>query len=294
MTLRVLSFRLATTGRSRLVAAIAVAAGVSSCAEAAPGDAMNLCGFQKVFSEDFDTLSVDARDGSKARWTAHTPWDGDFGAAVFSDPQAGFPFTVADGVLTIEARKGEDGKWRSGLLSAVDAQGRGFSTAYGYFEARAKLPAGDGLWPAFWLGTAAKQGDKSPSVEVDVIEHYGRNPRKFHSTVHIWRKDPPGALRPAQTNPTVVPSGSLSNDFRLYGVDVRRETIVFYLDRKEIWRVETPPELDKPLFPLINLALGGGWPIDATPSPSRMEVDYVHVYAPPAGDRPKDCDSTKP
>ena len=96
-----------------------------------------------------------------------------------------FPFVVEDGILSIEARKGSDGKWRSGLLSSNDPDGRGFAQRYGYFEMRAKLPTGPGVWPAFWL-----IGDRDPStrVEIDVLEYYGIKPDRFFSTVHVWRK----------------------------------------------------------------------------------------------------------
>ena len=65
---------------------------------------------------------------------------------------------------------------------------------------------------------------------------------------------------------------------------------LFYLDRRETWRIATPAELTKPLMVLVSLALGSGWPIDLTPNQSIMEIDYVHVYErDPAGGRRRDC-----
>ena len=55
--------------------------------------------------------------------------------------------------------------------------------------------------------------------------------------------------------------------------------MVWYFDGVELWRQPTPPEAKVPMYVLVNLALGGGWPIDKTPDPSRMLVDYVRVYA---------------
>jgi hypothetical protein len=43
------------------------------------------------------------------------------------------------------------------------------------------------------------------------------------------------------------------------------------------------------LFPLVNLALGSGFPIDRTPDPSVLLVDYVHVYAPDPDGRAARC-----
>jgi beta-glucanase (GH16 family) len=79
-----------------------------------------------------------------------------------------------------------------------------------------------------------------------------------------------------------VPSGALSSGFHTFGVDVEPDWITFYLDRRETWRVATPSELRDPQMVLVDLALGSGWPIDHTPDPSIMKVDYVHVFAPGA------------
>src|ERR1700722_17875043 len=76
--------------------------------------ALDLSNAKLTFDEEFDTLSVSSR-GPDTRWIAHTPWYGDFGDASFADPEPGFPFTVSNGVLNIEARKRADGKWQSGL-----------------------------------------------------------------------------------------------------------------------------------------------------------------------------------
>src|SRR5581483_8726554 len=79
----------------------------------AAGASFDPCGLKPTFADDFDTLSVSAHGETGSRWIAHTPWNGDFGDAAFTDPGPGFPFRVRDGILEIEARKGSDGKWRS-------------------------------------------------------------------------------------------------------------------------------------------------------------------------------------
>lgn len=230
-----------------------------------------------TFSDEFDDLSVSAW-GPGTRWIAHTPWFGDFGDAAFADPEPGFPFTILPGgILRIEARKGKDGNWRSGLLASVDPQGRGFSQQYGHFEMRAKLPRGPGLWPAFWLG-AIPDGKAEASLEVDVLEHYGHAPHAYQMLANVWFKEPPGTNR-WEKHIHEFPPGLLYEDFQTYGVTVGREWIVFYMNRVEIWRTKTPVEHKRPLMILLNLALGSGWPIDRTPNPSYMYVDYVRAYA---------------
>ena len=90
--------------------------------QAAEGPLLDLSSFILTFDEEFDDQSISARS-SDTRWSAHTPWNGDFGDAVFTDPGPGFPFVVENGVLRIEARKGDDGRWRSGLISSRAADG---------------------------------------------------------------------------------------------------------------------------------------------------------------------------
>lgn len=269
---------------STFVRYVTVLLGLTSClfwsaSAVAQEREIDLCNFRKTFADEFDSLSVSARDATTARWTAHTPWHGDFGDAVFTDPEPGFPFTVENGVLSITARRDEQGRWRSGLLSSVDSKTNGFSQRFGYFEARMRLPPGPGLWPAFWLGTNEPRDRVEPGIEVDVIEHYGHEPSTFLSSLHVWTKTPGGGAKSEAKHHTVkVPSGSLYSEFHTYGVEVAEDDIVYYFNRREVWRQPTPPELVMPLFPMVNLALGSGFPIDQTPSPSVLEVDYVRVF----------------
>jgi beta-glucanase (GH16 family) len=229
--------------------------------------------FKMTFDEDFNGLDVSAW-GPGTRWIAHTPWNGDFGDARFSDPRADFPFTTSNGVLRIEARKLPDDVWRSGLLASTDPKGNGFKQRYGYFEMRARFPAGEGVWPAFWL---TSQGD-AKAIEVDVVEHYGHVPDRYTASLHIWdRKNPKLSKSFHQRVP--VSAGSLYRDFHTYGVSIDRSSIRYFFDRREVWSIPTPPELENPFTLLLDLGLGAGWPIDKTPNPSVMEVDYVRVWS---------------
>lgn len=237
-------------------------------------DALDLTAYTSTFEENFDSLSVSAWGETKSRWIAHTPWNGDFGAASFSDPADGFPFTTAGGILRIEAKRDAQGVWRAGLLSAVNPRGEGFSQKFGYFEARMKLPPGKGVWPAFWLIGL----DRSAfTAEIDVLEYYGRAPHEFSSGYHIWRESH-GGTNQSDGYWTTVPEGSLSTEFHTWGVDIGPKRTTIYFDRKAVWGFDTPPEFHMPFFPLVNLALGAGWPIDETPDPSFLYVDYIHVY----------------
>lgn len=243
---------------------------------ASPGDMIDLKGRSLIFDEEFDRLSVSPH-GPDTVWSAHTPWGGDFGDASFRDKEPGLPFSVRDGILRIEMRKTADGKWQSGLLSSSPAYGSGFTAPYGYFEMRARLPAGDGVWPAFWLDELTPAGSGKHSLEVDIIEHYGRFPAAYNTTVTEWNPKSSHENH-SQMHIQPVPSGSLSQAFHTYGAEVTPQWVIFYFDRREIWRTPTPSRPLGGLDVLVDLGLGGGWPIDKAPSPAIMEVDYVRVY----------------
>ena len=248
---------------------------------AASPSVLDLSRYKLTFEEKFDNFSVSPWGPVKTsptpgftRWIAHTPWNGDFGDAKFSDPEKDFPFTVTNGVLRIEARKDADGKWRSGLLASTDPKGNGFSQRGGYFEMRAKLPSGPGVWPSFWL-----DGNQShdASAEVDVMEYYGQFPNVYQVTSHVWPKVK--SVKYSEVKQFVhVPPGSLSNQFHTYGVDVNSKLTTYYLDGLEVSQTPTPPENNQPMFILVDLALGSGWPIDKTPNPSFMYVQFIRAY----------------
>ena len=232
-------------------------------------------GYDLVFDEEFDTLDVSAH-GPGTRWIAHTPWNGDFGDAAFADPTTGFPFTVNNGVLRIEAHKDTSGNWQSGLLASVDANGNGFAQQYGYWEMRAKLPAGNGVWPAFWLDAMTPAGSTDPSYEVDGLEYYGQFNNAFIASTHLWPKD--GSAVTTQSQTLSVQPNSLTSDYHVYGISVEADWTIIYLDGVEVWRTATPPQHTHKLMVLVDLALGGGWPTTDTPSPSYMYVDYIRAY----------------
>jgi beta-glucanase (GH16 family) len=235
------------------------------------GEPLDIRNYALTFDEPFDHLDVSAW-GPGTRWIAHTPWHGDFGDAQFIDPQPGEPFRIVNGMLQIEMKQ-QEGQWRSGLLSSGDQQGRGFLQSGGYFEMRAKFPGGPGVWPAFWLGSNAPDG--KPNPEIDVVEYYGKFPGIYKATTHIWHH---GQNVSGTAYDVIVPSFSLENAFHTYGVAIDPATVIFYLDGKEVAREKGRPEYLQPLFLMVNLAAGGGWPIAGMHNPSVLYVDYIRAY----------------
>ncbi len=269
------------TARSRILLSLFIFGGSLLCINARANEALDACELKPVMMEEFDDESIAVDRIGPARWIAHTPWGGDFGDAQFANPGPNGPFRVRDGVLAITAAKDSTGKWTSGLIAAADATGAGVGTRYGYFEVRMKMPPGPGTWPAFWLIPLRPASAMDGKVEIDVIEYYGRATSEYHSVVHVWFRDQ--AKNRGDGHIVSVPDGSLIDDFHTFGVDISPRNLTFFFDRKKVWQYPAPPELDSAMYPLVNLALGSGWPIDKTPNPSTLLVDYVHVYGRGAG-----------
>jgi beta-glucanase (GH16 family) len=236
---------------------------------------LDIAAFHETFSEDFRG-KLDVTRAGPSKWIAHTPWGGDFGDATFADPQPGFPFETGPGGLAIIARKDGKGRWNSGLLSSTDAQNRGFSQADGYFEARMKMPAGPGTWPAFWL---VSHSDPTYHCEIDIIEYYGHGMGWYQIALHLWPKSPSAKLG-SELETIKVRDHSLVEAFHTYGVEITHDDIIFYLDRVEVARMAAPVAAHQPMSMLVDLALGSGWPIDKTPDPSILYVDYIKAFAP--------------
>lgn len=187
------------------------------------------------------------------------------------------------GNLVIEARKEQpEGQWTSGRMNT-----RGlFTQSYGRFEARMKLPKGQGLWPAFWLlGANSKSAGWPGCGEIDIMENLGHDPSKVHGSMH----GPGYSGGHPLTGSYVLPgSRTFADDFHVFAVEWEPNVVRFYVD-DVLYETETPKNLpagtqwvyDHPFFIILNLAVGGNWPKDpdtTTASPSFLLVDYVRAY----------------
>lgn len=242
--------------------------------------ALNLSNYHLTFSDQFDSINISSnRQGDDFTWYNRTPWYGDFGSASFAGSDTNGTFRIVDGTLSIQANQREDGTWTSGLISSVDPSGEGFAQQFGYFEMRAQLPAGEGLWPAFWLiGQERLDPASTYTAEVDVMEHYGVMPDSYTGKVHVWQRDGSGGHEWAYAR-NHVEAGDLYAGFHTYGVLIEEDYTTFYYDGSAFWRTLTPEEHHQPMMILADLALGGGWPIDQAPDGAAMLIDYIRVYA---------------
>ncbi|MDB5476793.1 MAG: glycoside hydrolase family 16 protein [Phenylobacterium sp.] len=237
-----------------------------------------------TFSDDFDSFR--RWSGGKGVWRT-TFRDGKSGdddvevrtlrnnkeAQLYVDPEYARlgldPFRIHGGLLEIRAERAplqaasalHGYRYVSGLITTQPS----FSQTYGYFEMRAKLPAGKGLWPAFWL----LPKDLSWPPEIDVMESVG-DPSKYYVTLHSKAEDDHGLE---------VPIGA--GDFHVFSVSWDAKNVVWYVDGREVKRRPTPADMHKPMYLLANLALGGGWagdPDATTPFPAVFTIDYIRAY----------------
>jgi len=163
-----------------------------------------------------------------------------------------------------------------------------FAQAYGRFEARIRVPRGQGLWPAFWmLGADIGAVGWPQSGEIDIMENIGREPTIAHGTLHGPGYSGAGGISRADT----LSRGAYADDFHIFAVSWRPNEIRWYVDGRQYHRL-TPADLpagtkwvfDHSFFLLLNLAVGGAWPGDpdsTTTFPQQMIVDYVRVYRDP-------------
>lgn len=258
-------------------------------------------GMTLVYSDDFDgPLSVSAR-GAGTRYAALKPDGGggqQFGSAVFEDPALGHKLiSTESGNLVISTRNlGSEPdplvwgrSYSSGILSSMRVGGSGFSAQRGYFEARILAPAGTGTWPAFWMlnSQSSVAGENTHAGEVDAVELYGHNPLGSCHTLHNW----PTSDGPVTGSPSCLDNDDGATDWALnwhvYGVRIRAGGADFFIDGKKVASKDGLVLDSAPYFFMVDLALGGGWPVDLTPTGGvvSMYVDWIHVYTSQAGDK---------
>ena len=159
-----------------------------------------------------------------------------------------------------------------------------FSMQYGRIEVRAKVPGGQGTWPAIWLlGNNISRVGWPRCGEIDIMEFLGRDSLKVYGTCH-WADTATGKHRSAGKNISVDPPPSA--DFHVYTIDWTPERIDFYYDDRKYFSFDidqagTGPDnpFRKPFYMILNLALGGwGGKIDDNALPQKFLVDYVRVY----------------
>jgi beta-glucanase (GH16 family) len=244
-------------------------------------------GWTLVWSDEFNSPNGSAVDSSK--WMTETGcrgW-GNHELECYTDRSENV--SVQDGNLVIRAiaekYTGPDGVTRNYTSARLKTQGK-FSQTYGRFEARIKLPGGQGMWPAFWmLGDDIHKVGWPACGEIDIMENIGKESTTIHGSIHG-----PGYVGDTGLEaPCTLPAKQrFTDDFHLFAIEWDAESVSFYVD-KNLYVRRTRADLepgwkwvfDKPYFLILNLAVGGDWPGNpdsTTLFPQDMLVDYVRVY----------------
>jgi len=188
---------------------------------------------------------------------------------------------VENGVLHITAL--QESFEGAGYTSARILTKGLFEQAYGRFEARIKLPWGQGIWPAFWLlGNDIDEVSWPQCGEIDIMEYRGQQPTITNGTVHGPGYS--GGLSIGKSY--ALENDRFDTDFHIFGIEWSPEYINFYVD-DVLYNQITPDDVtgewvyDHPFYIIMNVAVGGnfvGAPNSETVFPQTMQVDYVRVY----------------
>ncbi len=257
------------------------------CAAQTPTPQPSRPGWTLTWSDEFSGPDGSPADPSK--WVLETGgngWGNQELEYYTARPENSFQ---QDGNLVIkvlaEKFTGTDGVSRDYTSARLKTAGK-FSQAYGRFEARIKIPKGQGIWPAFWLlGDHIGKMGWPDCGEIDIMENIGKEPALVHGTIH----GPGYSGGGGPSAPfALLDNARFADDFHVYAVEWEPKAIRFYVD-DHLYSTRTPNDIpkdakwvfDHPFFILLNVAVGGSWPGSpdaATQLPQTMLVDYVRVY----------------
>ncbi len=240
-------------------------------------------GWALVWADEFD-----APDGSPVD---PTRWSFDTGGGGWGNGELQY-YTdrldnacIEDGALVIKARKEDYRRWHYTSARLV-TRNKG-DWLYGRIEVRARLPYGQGIWPAIWmLPTEWRYGRWPVSGEIDIMELVGHEPGRVYGTIHYGA---PHQFRGAHYD---LPEGQrFADDYHVFALEWEPGEMRWYVDghhyqtQKEWFTSSTrgtyPAPFDQPFHLILNVAVGGAWPgypDESTVFPQYMYVDYVRVY----------------
>jgi beta-glucanase (GH16 family) len=197
---------------------------------------------------------------------------------------------IEDGKLVIKALK-EEYEGMPYTSAKLTTQNK-LDWTYGKFEFKAKLPFGQGIWPAIWMMPSdEKRYNTWPMCgEIDIMELVGHEPGKVHGTLHY------GTPHTYTGGYYYLPGGKkFSDDFHVFTLEWEQGEFRWYVDgvhylTQNKWFTKDPKDGTEHEFPApfnrefylqLNLAVGGDWPgypDETTTFPQTMEIDYIKVY----------------
>jgi beta-glucanase (GH16 family) len=223
--------------------------------------------YKLVWSDEFDESSIDANT-----WNFETGGNGwgNNEQEYYQQSNA----TIENGYLVITAKKETVGS-NNYTSSRMTTQGKK-ELLYGKIEARIKIPAGQGFWPAFWmLGSNINTVNWPACGETDIMEHINTD-SLIYGTIH-W--DNNGHVQDGGN------TASSPSTYHVYSIEWDSSSIKWFIDSVQYHEASitnnSTEEFHLPFFILLNFAVGGNWPgqtIDDNLLPAKMYIDYVRVY----------------
>jgi beta-glucanase (GH16 family) len=195
---------------------------------------------------------------------------------------------IKDGKLVIQALK-EEYEGRPYTSAKLTTRNK-FEWTYGRFEFKAKLPFGQGLWPAIWMMPADEEMYSGWPMcgEIDIMEQVGHEPGTVLGTIHY------GNPHTYTGDKYTLPNGeSFADDFHVFTLDWEPGEFRWYVDgvhylTQNKWfsnvdgeEMPYPAPFNRDFYLQLNVAVGGnlpGYPDETTTFPQTMEIDYIKVY----------------
>jgi hypothetical protein len=187
---------------------------------------------------------------------------------------------TADGKLFIAALNNQ-GSYTSGRITTQGKQ----VFQYGLINIRAKLPEGQGIWPALWmLGSNISVVNWPNCGEIDIMELLGHMPGTVYGTAHWFQ----GSLTSKGNHFTLEGDSNFAGKYHIFSLLWEADRIVWYVDFVKYYELrksvsDTGWPFNAPFFFIFNVAVGGNWPgppDDTTEFPQNMNVDYIRIYEP--------------
>ena len=156
---------------------------------------------------------------------------------------------------------------------------------HGRVDIRAKLPEGQGIWPALWmLGANINQAGWPACGEIDIMELVGHEPGTVHSTIHYGSSNSDHQYTGKDKS---LPGGEkFSEKFHVFSLLWQNNSMTFLMDDEEVVsynasQINGHYPFNQPFFFIFNIAVGGNWPGEPNAStvfPQQMVIDYIRVF----------------
>ncbi len=244
-------------------------------------------GYSLVWNDDFNTSGTLLPDATKWGYDTHANPTGWYNNELQYYANARLQNSrVENGALVIEAHLEStsgfaDNNGQPYTSARLVTQGRA-SWTYGFIEVRAKIPCGQGSWPAIWMLADVPNLQWPLDGEIDIMEHVN-DTDDIQFSVHTQQHNHAQGTQATHQNQIVV----CDNSFHRYQLTWTSDQILIGMNDRNYLRYTNQGNGKSqwpfygPQYLLLNIAVGGDWPgaPDAsTVFPMRMEVDFVRVY----------------